>query len=510
MAEKIRTSRQAGEDIDKFIVVYFDYAGEHDVPPKLDVAIRYPLMNDMLSLYCHLHGVKWETMVGNTPDSYLDSGDQMELVDTENNKVDADKVLSYNGLTEDTFTQTPAGYELLEAINAAKKFFKENPDWLGETLEAVGNVATTPTPNHKNKVNEKEGENGNEKREESLTDDSESPDNQTNSQESSPTKSKVDSESSEDSTYKERQKRRMKEEEMQLDLLQIPDETKNGEISPEKVNGKSISSAVPNGHVPPQKSISLIDFPENHSSLSNQPQSNGVNGQGENSYTRKISRTISNPNDGDVLRKEFQLNSPDFNRIRNANEKRRNSKSQNNNTPLQKMNAQYTSDDSILSNGIDDDLQLKKDIEFIQNYDVRRAHVHNDIPPIPPLQNLHTKSPGQPSQHSNDLDPIVLDLDLSEYTPPEDFITLANQLEENHGNKASNGLVNGLDETTVTIETSGDILQDKDGFVNPIFDTNANKLGVKSMNHFVIDFVDPSVKQKLDPPPLNRSCSSST
>ena len=502
VAEKIRTSRQEGEDIDKFVVVYFDYAGEHDVPPKLDVAIRYPLMNDILSLYCHLHSVKWETMVGNALDSSLDSGDQMELVDRENNnQVDAGQVLSYNGLTKDTFTETSAGRELQEAIDAAKNFFKENPDWLGETLEVVGNVAT-PTPNQK-RAHEKEGENG--KREEgSTTDGSESPDNQTISQESSPTKIKVESKSSEDPAYKERQKRRMKEEEMSLDLLQ--DEKKIGEITLDKVNGKQIPSTLTNGHAPPRKSISLVETTANHSLSSNQFQVNGVSIPGEKSYPGKISRTVSNPNDGDLLRKEFQLNSPDFNKIRNPTEKHRNSKSQSS-TTLQKMNGQYTSDDSILSNGLDEDLQLKEDVEFIQNYDVH--HAGNHIPTIPPLQSLQTKSLGQPQlaqpvQHLNDLDPIVLDLDLSEYTPPEDFITLANQLDDNHG-RVHNGLVNRLDETSVAIDNS----QDNEGFVNPIFDTNANKLGVKSLNHFVIDFVDPSVKQKPDPP-LNRSNSSST
>ena len=226
VAEKIRISRQAGEDIDKFIVVYFDYAGEHDVPPKLDVAIRYTLMNDMRSLYCHLHGVKWETMAGTAPDSLLDSGDQMELVDRENNnKVEAGQVVSSSGVTHDTFTQTQTGGELLEAINAAKKFFKENPDWLGEILEAVGNAAT-PSPNPKNKVNGKEEQSEVKQDEGSTTDGTKSPESQTDSQESSPSKNIGENHNTEDLTYKERQKRRMKEEEKHLDLLQMDDENR--------------------------------------------------------------------------------------------------------------------------------------------------------------------------------------------------------------------------------------------------------------------------------------------
>ncbi len=57
VAEKMRTGRQGGgrgqddapdppstseeEYPDKYIVVYFEYAGENDVPPKLDVAVRF-------------------------------------------------------------------------------------------------------------------------------------------------------------------------------------------------------------------------------------------------------------------------------------------------------------------------------------------------------------------------------------------------------------------------------------------------------------------------------------
>ena len=520
VAEKIRISRQAGEDIDKFIVVYFDYAGEHDVPPKLDVAIRYTLMNDMLSLYCHLHGVKWETMAGTAPDSLLDSGDQMELVDRENNnKVEAGQVVSSNGVTHDTFTQTHTGGELLKAINAAKKFFKENPDWLGEILEAIGNAAT-PSPNPKNKVNGKEEQSEVKPDDGSTTDGTKSPESQTDSQESSPSKKTGENENTEDSTYKERQKRRMKEEERQLDLLQMDDEKQtNGEVSKENVSDKS--SPVSNGRVPPlppQKSISLVDLPVNHSPSFNQRRDNSDDIPVDNtSYPGKLSRTVSNPNDGDFLRKELQLNSPDFNKTRNPNEKRRNSKSQSN-TTLQRMHGQYTSNDSILSNGLDDD-ELQKDIEFIQNFDAHHAHVHNQSPPsLAPLQTLNTVSTiappilGQPSRPTNDLDPIVLDLDLSEYTPPEDFITLANQFENNHGNAEShdsNALVNGLDDNaTITMETNGDVDQDSRGFVNPIFDSNANKLGVKSMNHFVIDFVDPSVKNK--PEQLKRASSTSS
>ena len=521
VAEKIRISRQAGEDIDKFIVVYFDYAGEHDVPPKLDVAIRYTLMNDMLSLYCHLHGVKWETMAGTAPDSLLDSGDQMELVDRENNnKVEAGQVVSSNGVTHDTFTQTQTGGELLEAINAAKKFFKENPDWLGEILEAVGNAAT-PSPNPKNKVNGKEDQSEVKQDESSTTEGTKSPETQTDSQEPSPTKNTGENADTEDPTYKERQKRRMKEEEKHLDLLQLDEKKQqtNGETSNENENDKG--SPVNSGRVPPpppQKSISLVDLPVNHSPLFNQRQDNSVDIPVDKSFPGKLSRTVSNPNDGDLLRKELQLNSPDFNKTRNPNEKRRNSKSQSN-TTLQRMNAQYTSDDSILSNGLDDD-ELQKDIEFIQNFDAHHAHVHNQCPPsLPPLQTLNTAATiappilGQPSQPSNDLDPIVLDLDLSEYTPPEDFITLANQFESNRGNAGnlnhdSNGLVNGLDNTAVNMETNGNADQDSTGFVNPVFDSNANKLGVKSMNHFVIDFVDPSVKHK--PEQLKRTSSTSS
>ena len=509
VAEKIRISRQAGEDIDKFIVVYFDYAKESDVPPKLEVAVRYTLMGDMLSLYCHLHGLKWETMAGTTQDSLLDAGDQMELVDRENNnKVEAEQVVSSNGVTSDTFTQTQTGAELMDAITAANTFFKDNPNWLDEILEPVGNAAT-PSPNPKNKVSGKEDQNEVKQEVSSPPEVRKTPQNQNEAQESTPAK-KSDKE---DLEYKERQKRRMKEEEMQLDLLQTNGENKVSE----SVSDKSVS--VNNGlsAPPPQKSVSLVDIPVNQTSSFNQRQDNNSGDSPPNnmSFPRKLSRTVSSPNDGDLMRKELQLNSPDFNANRNQSEKRRNSKSQTNGGTLQRLNAQYASDESILSNGADDDLELKKDIEFIQNFDAHHAQVHNRCPPIiPPLQSANSSSLAphilcQPTRPSNDLDPIVLEIDLSEYTPPEDFITLANQLENNRSNgHDSNGLVNGFDNTAITMETSGSDSDDNTGFVNPIYDTNANKLGVKSLNHFVIDFVDPSVKQK--PEQLKRSSSTSS
>ena len=503
VAEKLRTSRQAGEDIDKYIVVYFDYAGESDVPPKLDVAIRYQLMSDILNLYCHLHGIKCEIMAGNSLDSLLDSSDQMELVDRGNSDdVDGGQVLSYNGFTEDTFSQTEAGDELRDAIVHARTFFKENPDWIGEILEAVGSTAT-PTLNQKDNGLRKEekGKLDNS----STSEETESQDNPTDAQESSPDKNKTEME---DPAYIERLKRRMKEK--QQDLLQVEDGQKKQETSTENVNDKNIQSSVTNGFMT-HKSSSLGNLPVSHSSSSSELPDDDVVIPDDKPLPRKLSRTISNPNDGDILRKEFQLNSPDVQKKRNTNEKCRNSRSHTG-TALQKMNSELLCNESILSDGSDDDLQLKRDIEFIQNYDVHHAPVHNHGTPIQPLQTLDKPLQqilGQPVQRSDNLDPIVLDLDLSEYTPPEDFITLENHV-ENGGNinNDCNGHVNGLHETAVTVEPCCDSNIDTKGYPNPFVDNNANKLGVTSMNHFVIDFVDPSVKRKPDP--MHHSKSSTT
>ena len=501
MTEKIRTSRQAGEDVDKYIVTYFDYAGDSDVPPKLDAAVRYPMMADVLNLYCHLHGVRWETMATEALLATTDAGDEIELVDRQNNnKLEANQVVSYNGLTVETFTQTQTGSDLLDAIEAAKSFFKENPDWIGEILESADG---TPTPSQKTKdpSTEEQEKSGEDKNSDQSRDD----------EKSEPDK--------EDPAYEERQKRRMKEKEERLHLVQV---SKNGKEkdgnSLDVVDETNNQSGPRNGTFAP-----LVNGQMSDSALS----TNHVQGNGDHlinpppkeksSHSRKPPRSISNPKDSpDTLRQEFQLNSPEFNRRRgSATERRRNS------TNGSKLPGKSNSDDVIIAeNGAqpNEEEQLKEDIDFIHNFGAHQARVRGDpgapvlSASLPPLLPLHSLSQGQPVQPAltQQPDPIVLDLDLSEYTPPEDFLSLATS--RLHSNALDNkdhstglGNVNGLDaQSAVAMETT-EVDVHNDGFQGHnrplLVDSNSNKLACASSpsaGHFVIDFVDPSVKQKPD------------
>lgn len=107
VAEKIRTSANTSEAKSRYLSAYFDYAGKSDIPPKLEITKKFRLMKDMYSLYCHLHGLKPNGSHGK------------------------------HGLTVDTYSKTEEGRSLQDALIDAKHFFKDNPDWLGQTLETV-------------------------------------------------------------------------------------------------------------------------------------------------------------------------------------------------------------------------------------------------------------------------------------------------------------------------------------------------------------------------------------
>lgn len=127
VAEKIRIARAAGESVDKYVVVYFDYAGESDIPHKMDTAKRFCLMKDFFQLYCHIQGLK----------------PQMDEREGE-----------INGVTAESYNRTESGKDLEKCINETKTFFQENPDWLGEILEPL-----TPEKNNtENKPADKSGE----------------------------------------------------------------------------------------------------------------------------------------------------------------------------------------------------------------------------------------------------------------------------------------------------------------------------------------------------------------
>ena len=117
VAEKIRTAQTDSDSKSRYITVYFDYAGKSDIPPKLEVTKRFCLMKDIYSLYCHLHRLKQDGGNNGPPPKC--------------------------GVTYETFTKTEEGRQLNDSLIDAKHFFRDNPNWLGQTLEAVTPVLSS-------------------------------------------------------------------------------------------------------------------------------------------------------------------------------------------------------------------------------------------------------------------------------------------------------------------------------------------------------------------------------
>ena len=524
-------------------MVYFDYAGESDVPPKLDIAVKYSLMQDIVRLYCHLHGVKYETMVGNAADSLLEQGDQVELVETgsHGNKMDAGHVTSYNGVTLETYTQTSSGNDLFDAITSAKTFFKENPDWIGQILEPISGKSSKSKNKDKSKLNQNEnqdesGENSDDNSESEKQDGNQGGD----VGDGTGTGTQRNSRGESDPVYQERRKRRMKEEELQLDFIprdvgKQTDGQNEPEVGGDVIGNQPISSPGSGTHLHNDTS------PFNHSVSTNQEPSLQLPNKVNKSRT-------TNPNDGDILRMELGINSP------NQSNRRRNSKQ----TNFQKLSSENSSVDSLVVNStpthsnsgdnLDDDLQLQKDIDFIKlqkepggvpitqfsenlsdsfvgqfftpgdsnpdnSSNIHQVQVHNVL--IPPFQNSRLDSD---SPSDLDLDPIRLD--LADYTPPADFISLVTEQEKNKHlmngdiekdleNFGRGGLNNSsfviIDTPEKTGSTQDATQEVKTQEVAAIFDSNANKMAVPARSHFVIDFVDPSVKQKPEDLDFNTS-----
>ena len=109
-AESMRIARYSGEVMHKFIVVYFDYSTESDIPHKLDRGCKYSLVTELFPLYCHLHEIKPEM---------------------------CDSCFLSRGVTFETVLQIQEGVELINCIDEATEYFRLNPDWLGERLEPV-------------------------------------------------------------------------------------------------------------------------------------------------------------------------------------------------------------------------------------------------------------------------------------------------------------------------------------------------------------------------------------
>ena len=110
VAEKMRVERSKGMPLTTFCVAYMDYSTESDIPPQLEMAFKFCLMKDILALFCHLHGINGEPTKDGAP-----------IV----------------GLTPETFDTSEMGQELRVAIESAKAYFTDNPDWVEDRIEPV-------------------------------------------------------------------------------------------------------------------------------------------------------------------------------------------------------------------------------------------------------------------------------------------------------------------------------------------------------------------------------------
>ena len=108
LLERSHIAKQSNTNINcpSMCIVNFAYAGESDIPAKLDTARRFKLMQDLSELFCHVTGRgKGKTL----PSSALPQA----------------------------YKHSKHGKQLHQVLKKALDFFNKNPDWLGEVLEPV-------------------------------------------------------------------------------------------------------------------------------------------------------------------------------------------------------------------------------------------------------------------------------------------------------------------------------------------------------------------------------------
>ncbi|XP_061760881.1 interleukin-17 receptor D-like isoform X2 [Nerophis ophidion] len=98
MGEEVGRAISGGEDLSKYMTAIFDYSDEKDVPTELRPVVRYKLPADLPLLFSRLHQVPLHS-----PGRYV----------------------SIKCISEEEFTEMPAGQALQQAISAAAKAMTE-------------------------------------------------------------------------------------------------------------------------------------------------------------------------------------------------------------------------------------------------------------------------------------------------------------------------------------------------------------------------------------------------
>lgn len=112
VAEKMRVERLKGLPMSRFIVAYMDYSYSSDIPHQIETGTKFHLMKDITKLFCHVHGINSSdssVKFGNLPPSAIDQ----------------------------YYENSENGLELQVAIESAKEFFKCNPNWVEDSMEAL-------------------------------------------------------------------------------------------------------------------------------------------------------------------------------------------------------------------------------------------------------------------------------------------------------------------------------------------------------------------------------------
>ena len=112
VAEKMRAERTKGLSMSKFVTLYMDYSTASDIPPQLETGTKFCLMKDIAKLYCHLHCTEAE-----------------------------DRKATFPPITENTYQDLEIGAELFVAIEQAKDYFLQHPNWVEDRLEPVTAIA---------------------------------------------------------------------------------------------------------------------------------------------------------------------------------------------------------------------------------------------------------------------------------------------------------------------------------------------------------------------------------
>ena len=114
VAEKVRFAKLHGNSLPNAVVCCFEYTTSSDIPPKLDTLQTFNVMKEFETLYCLLRN---------------EERDRSSLF----------------GKCVESYSKTSTGKQLYEALKDAVQYFKENPNWLGQTLEAISPVVA-PAP----------------------------------------------------------------------------------------------------------------------------------------------------------------------------------------------------------------------------------------------------------------------------------------------------------------------------------------------------------------------------